>query len=260
MFLRGSAYGSAWFCDFHEMKIKVYNQKGEEVGKAELPSEIFEVPMNMDLVHQAVVAQMANMRVVHAHTKDRSEVRGGGRKPWRQKGTGRARHGSRRSPIWIGGGVTFGPTKERSFKKKINKKMKRKALFMALSSKAKDGEILLLDELKLKEPKTRKMVEILENVSEASKESKGAEKKMEAKTKKKGNEFLVVIPEKNEAVARASRNIPTTKILRADSLNVLDVLSYKYLLMPKKSIEAMKDTYMKHEVPRIPTRKTTKRN
>jgi len=125
----------------------VYNQQGEKVGQVDLPAELFGVPLNRDLVHQVVVTQMANSRQVLAHTKDRSEVRGGGAKPWRQKGTGRARHGSIRSPIWVGGGVAFGPTKERVFAKKINKKMKRQALFMVLSSKVKDKEIVLLDKI-----------------------------------------------------------------------------------------------------------------
>lgn len=229
------------------MKIKVYNQEGKEAGSVELPKEIFEVPMNMDLVHQAAVAQMANMRIVRAHTKDRGEVRGGGRKPWRQKGTGRARHGSRRSPIWVGGGVTFGPTKERNFKEKINKKMKRKALFMALSSKAKDEEIIILDELKLERPKTKEMVGILNKVSEASKGLKMSKDKVQAKTRKRMNEFLVVTPGENEALTRTNRNIPSTKTLRADSLNVLDVLSYKYLLMPKESIKVIKDIFLSRQ-------------
>jgi len=129
------------------MKVDIQNQKGEKVGTMELPKEIFEVEASPSLLHQAVVAQMSNMRTNIAHTKDRSEVRGGGRKPWRQKGTGRARHGSRRSPIWVGGGVTFGPTKYRNFTKKINIKMKQKAILAALSGKAKDSELVILDKL-----------------------------------------------------------------------------------------------------------------
>ncbi len=214
------------------MKIKVYNQEGKEVGSAELPAGIFEVKVNMDLVHQAVVTQMANARPVIAHTKGRGEVRGGGRKPWRQKGTGRARHGSIRSPIWRGGGVTFGPTSDRNFKKKINSKMKRKALFMSLSSKAKDGEIILLDELKLAGPKTKEMAKILVNLTTDNRQLTT-------------DKTLVLIPEKDEGVTRANRNIPTTKTLRADSLNVLDVLSYKYVLMPKASIKVIESTYLK---------------
>jgi large subunit ribosomal protein L4 len=173
-----------------------------------------------------VVAQLANSRQVIAHTKGRSEVRGGGRKPWRQKGTGRARHGSIRSPIWRGGGVTFGPTKERVFKKKINKKMKRKALFMVLTSKIKDDELILLDKLEIKEPKTKPMAKMMENI-----------------LKKKQKSVLVVIPKKDENIARANKNIPYTKTIWADSLNVLDLLSFKYLLMPKEAIKVIEKTY-----------------
>ena len=207
-------------------RINTYNTEGKKIGTAMLPPEIFDIEINADLIHQAVIAQLANSRQVIAHAKGRSEVRGGGRKPWRQKGTGRARHGSIRSPIWRGGGVTFGPTKERVFKKKINKKMKRKALFMVLTSKIKDDELILLDKLEIKEPKTKPMSETLE-----------------ALLKKKQKSVLVVIPKKDEKIIRANRNIPYTKTLRADSLNVLDLLSFKYLLMPKEAIKVIEKTY-----------------
>ena len=139
------------------MLVNTYNKEGKKVGKKRLPKEIFEVPINSDLVHQVVLSQIANRRQKTAKTKDRAEVRGGGRKPWRQKGTGRARAGSIRSPIWRGGGVTFGPTSERVFSKKIPKKMRRKALFMVLSAKAKEKLILVLDDLKSEKPKTKIM-------------------------------------------------------------------------------------------------------
>jgi len=145
--------------------VNLYNQEGKEIGKAELTSEIFDVKLNSNLVHQAVVAQTANKRQVLAHTKDRSEVRGGGKKPWRQKGTGRARHGSIRSPLWRGGGITFGPTNERNFSLKINKKAKRKALLMCLSDKAKNERIILVDNLELAEAKTKKFFQILLNLN-----------------------------------------------------------------------------------------------
>lgn len=143
------------------MKVPVYNQKGEKVSEALLPKEIFAIKMNSDLVHQVVLSQVANRRQITAKVKDRSEVRGGGRKPWRQKGTGRARVGSTRSPIWRGGGVTFGPTTEKVFKKRIPKKMRKKALFMVLSAKAKENLLLVLDNLKIEKPKTKSMAEIL---------------------------------------------------------------------------------------------------
>lgn len=208
------------------ISVSTYSIEGKKTGTTRLPSEIFDVEMNPDLVHQAVVTQLANSRQVIAHTKDRGEARGGGRKPWRQKGTGRARHGSIRSPIWRGGGVTFGPTKERVFKKKINKKMKRKALFMVLTSKVKDDEVILLDKLELKEPKTRLIAEILETL-----------------LKKKKKSVLVVTPKKDENIIRANRNVPYAKTLRADSLNILDLLSFKYLLLPKEAIKIIEKTY-----------------
>ncbi len=142
------------------MKVTIYNQNKEKTEEIELPKEIFDVQMNADLVHQVVVSQMANRRKVIAHTKDRGDVRGGGKKPWRQKGTGRARHGSRRSPIWKGGGVTFGPTNERVYKKEIPKKMQRKALMMVLSAKIKSNSFLILDKINLKESKTKLMAEV----------------------------------------------------------------------------------------------------
>ena len=136
------------------MKTDLYNQAGEIINQVELPDQVFGLKINSDLLYQAVMAQLGNSRQVLAHTKGRSEVRGGGKKPWRQKGTGRARHGSIRSPIWKGGGVTFGPTKERNFSKTINKKMKRKALFMALSSKVTDQQLMVFDHLSIEKPKT----------------------------------------------------------------------------------------------------------
>ncbi len=208
------------------MNVKVYNQEGKKIESVELPAEIFALSMNNDLVHQAVVSQMTNARQVLAHTKDRSEKRGGGRKPWRQKGTGRARHGSIRSPIWRGGGVTFGPSKERVFTKKINKKMKRQALFMALSSKVKDKEMILLDKIELTEAKTKEMIKVLNNL-------------------KINKTVLVVLDKTNQKIIRAANNIPKIKTIRADSLNVVDVLSYKYLLMLQGAIEIIKQTYLK---------------
>jgi len=214
------------------MNVKVYNQEGKEVGQADLPAEVFDVPMNKDLVHQAVVVQIASSRQVLAHTKDRSEARGGGAKPWRQKGTGRARHGSIRSPIWKGGGVTFGPTKERVFAKKINKKMKRKALLMVLSSKVRDKEMVLLDKLEIAEAKTKQMIEVINNLKTKLKKdlAKGA---------------LIVMSVSDQKIIRAIKNIPKIKTIRADSLNVVDVLSCRYLLMPQEAIEVIKKTYLK---------------
>lgn len=210
------------------MKIDTYNQNGEKTGQTLLPKEVFSVPLNPDLVHQVVVSQMANQRQVIAHAKDRSEVRGGGRKPWKQKGTGRARHGSIRSPLWKGGGVTFGPTKERNYKKIIPKKIKRKALFMALSSKVKDNELIIVDELKLESSKTKEFAAFLKAI-----------------LKEKKGKILVALSQENDTIIRAARNIPQVKVVLANNLNALDVLNYKYLLMPKEAINILKEKFLK---------------
>jgi len=217
------------------MEISTYNQNGEIVGTVNLPDGIFGVKMNPDLVHQVLVAQMANARQVIAHTKGRGEVRGGGRKPWRQKGTGRARHASIRSPIWKGGGVTFGPTKERNFSKKINKKMKRKALFMALSSKAKDKELLLLDNLKMSASKTKEALSVINALSE----------KMEGykKAKEKRDSVLFVIPGKDRTILQATNNLPFVEVLDARSLNVQDLLEKKYLILLKDAVPVIEKTF-----------------
>ena len=209
------------------MKVPVYNQEGKEVGEALLPKEVFDVKLNSDLVHQVAVAQSANRRIVTAHTKNRGEVSGGGRKPWRQKGTGRSRHGSIRSPIWKGGGVVFGPRKDRDYSQKINKKMRRKALFMVLSSKAKEGNLVVIEDLKIETPKTKLIAEILN------------------KLPVKGNSCLIAVPEKNENLLKASRNIEKTRMMAASDLNVLDLLNFKFLLMPKDSIKQIKSTFLK---------------
>lgn len=208
------------------LTIPVYNLEGEKSGTIKLPEKIFGLEINNDLIYQAVNIQLANRRTPLAHTKTRADVRGGGRKPWRQKGTGRARHGSIRSPIWKGGGVTFGPRKEKVFAKKINKKAKRKALFMALSSKVKDKELVVLDKLELKEPKTKLMVEILNKIF-----------------KKKPKSILITTSKKDEGIIRASRNLTYAKTISANSLNVIDLLSFKYLLLDKEGIKLIEKTY-----------------
>jgi len=209
------------------MKIAVYNQQGKEIGTTLLPKEIFDVKINPDLIHQAVVSQIANRRKVIAHTKTRGEVRGGGRKPWRQKGTGRARHGSIRSPLWRHGGVTFGPTKERVFKKRIPKKMKKSALFMVLSVKAKNNLLIILDKLKPEKAKTKEILEILKKLPNQGKSS------------------LIALPELDKNIILASRNLPEVKTLQAKDLNALDLLSFKYLIMPRNSINVIKETFLK---------------
>ncbi len=207
--------------------VDTYNVKGKKVGSTKLAPKIFDIKINSDLIYQTLVAQLANSRRHIAQTKDRSQVRGGGVKPWQQKGTGRARHGSIRSPIWKGGGVTFGPGKHINFKKKINKKMKQKAMLMVLSSKVKDQELILVDQLKVEKPKTKQMAEILENILK----------------NKKSKNVLVVIPEKNQNIIKANKNIPYTKTILANNLNILDLLSFKYLLIPESAIKIIEKTY-----------------
>ena len=209
------------------MKYVVYNQEGKEIGTAILPKEIFEVPLNSDLVHQVAVSQMANRRKIIANTKGRGEVSGGGKKPWRQKGTGRARHGSIRSPLWRGGGVVFGPRKEKIFKKEIPKKMKVKSLFMVLSAKAKNNLLILLDQLKLGKQKTKEMIQVLQKLPLKNKSS------------------LIVLPEYNKDIILSTRNIPNCQTIQAKDLNALDLLSFKYLIMPKDSIKVIKETFLK---------------
>ena len=212
------------------MEAKIYNQKAEEAGKIKLPEDIFNLPWNADLVHQVVVSSQSNKRVPVAHAKGRSEVRGGGRKPWPQKGTGRARHGSIRSPIWVGGGVTHGPTKEKKYAKKINKKMREKAFLTVLSQKLRDKEILFLDKIDLSQPKTKEAMSIISNIAGI----KGFEK-LAAKRK---NNAIIVLPKKEEKINRSFRNIAGMRILETRNLNILDLLKYKFLIVskPKESL------------------------
>lgn len=197
------------------MKTAVYNKYSEKVGEVELSDGIFARPWNANLVHQIVVALAANRRKPIAHTKDRSEVSGGGKKPWRQKGTGRSRHGSIRSPLWRGGGITFGPRNDRDFSQKINKKMARAALHTVLSKKLADGELRIIDDLTVAQPKTKELKWVLQST------------------------LLVPMPD-NKAIYRASANLPRVKTLAAQSLNVEDVLKYKNILIDQKAAEQLK--------------------
>ncbi|MDP3954192.1 MAG: 50S ribosomal protein L4 [bacterium] len=217
------------------MKTDLYNQSGEVIGDVELPDKFFGVKVNNNLVHEAVVAQMANRRQVLAHTKDRGEVRGGGIKPWRQKGTGRARHGSIRSPIWAHGGVAFGPTKNRNFSKKINKRARQAAVFMVLSSKLKSEHFMVVDQIKLNEVKTKEANNVLSVISDKFKNYK--------KSKIKKDPVLIVMAAKNPELQRTFRNLPFVDVMGVDSLNVVDLLKNKYLLMMKDSIQVMEKHY-----------------
>ena len=204
----------------------VYSTKGQKVDSVKLSAKIFDGKVNKTLIHNAVKMYLANQRIGAASTKNRSEVSGGGKKPWKQKGTGRARTGSIRSPLWKGGGVIFGPTKERNFKKKINKKVGRKALFMALSQKAKDNFIFVLDDLKLENYKTKLMVEMLK------------------KLKIKGSTLLIT-PKTDAKMVKAGRNIPKFSTIEANKLNALDLLAVKNIILPKESLKTIKETFVK---------------
>jgi len=211
------------------MEAAIYNQKGEKTGTMDLPKSLFDVKVNPDLVYQVAVTQAANRRQGAAHTKDRGEVSGGGKKPWRQKGTGRSRHGSTRSPIWRHGGVAFGPRKDKVYGGKINKKMRRKALAMILSAKAGAGALTLLDRLEISEPKTKRMIEVL-----------GAVRKINPNFEK--GKILIALPGVEKNTILAGRNIPGIETIEAAKLNVLDLLNSKCLLMAVESVEAIEKT------------------
>ncbi len=207
------------------MKIPVYNLNGEKVEETELNSYIFAIKPKPEVVHQIVVAQEKNARQPLAHTKDRSEVRGGGTKPWRQKGTGRARAGSIRSPLWQGGGVTFGPRKERNFSVKVNKKQKNLALRMVLSDKAKEKNLVVVDKLELPELKTKKLLEVLN------------------KLPVKDNKTVIALSKQDPKLVRAVKNLKKVLTLGAGSLNVVDLLKYKYLLISKAGLKEVEAVY-----------------
>jgi large subunit ribosomal protein L4 len=204
------------------MKVDVLDLKGKKVREVELPAKLFEAPVNVDLMHQAYVRQMANARLGTHETKVRSEVRGGGRKPWKQKGTGRARQGSRRAAQWVGGGRIHTPH-PRSYEQRMPKKMRQAALRSALSVKAAEASIVIVDELDLKETKTRLMVETLGNLVGTS-------------------TALVLMPVKDQnydTVMRSADNIESAKVLLASYLNVRDILNFDKVVLPLKTIDAL---------------------
>ncbi|KKS44972.1 50S ribosomal protein L4 [Candidatus Nomurabacteria bacterium RIFCSPLOWO2_02_FULL_42_17] len=234
------------------MQALIYNQEGKETGKIELPKEIFGLPNNTDLIHQVAVSMSANRRAGTAHTKFRGEVRGGGRKPWKQKGTGRARHGSSRSPIWIGGGVTHGPRVERIWKKKINRKMAAKALLTALSGKFRAGEILWLKELSVSGGKTKLMQTVLVNLARAL--------NWPRLVSSKKPQTFIVLPEKNTEILRATRNLLVAESMLVANLNVLDVLNRKYLIFvnPEKILTLLNSKLRRSNKVGVPTKTSGK--
>ena len=202
--------------------VSVYNIEGKEVGSIELNDAVFGVEVNEHLVHMAIVNQLANNRQGTQSAKTRSEVSGGGRKPWRQKGTGHARQGSTRSPQWTGGGVVFAP-KPRDYSFKMNKKEKRAALCSALSSKVAESQIIVLDEFKLDEIKTKKFVEVMNNL--------------------KASKALVVLEGENKNVVLSGRNIPTVKTAFVNTINVYDILKYNTVVATKAAVASIEEVY-----------------
>lgn len=212
------------------METKLYNSKGEVAGTFNAPESVFGLRWNADLVHQVVVAMQANKRPTVAHTKDRGEVRGGGKKPWQQKGTGRARHGSSRSPIWKGGGVTHGPRTAKVYAQKINRAMAAKALLTVLSRKYKDGEIIFVDSLEMQSPKAKDGKAVLSAFS-----------KHFAGLSKRKNAALIALPSRNAATMKSFRNFGNIAVEEVRNLNPLSVLSAKYLMLasPKDAVETL---------------------
>ena len=215
------------------MEAIVYNKSGEEAGKISLDEKIFGLRWNADLIHQVITSMQANARESIAHSITRGEVSGGGKKPWRQKGTGRARHGSTRSPIWVGGGVAHGPRNEKNFEKKINKKMKTKALFTVLSQKFRDNEVMFLDDLSFPSPKAKDAQKTVDALSSV----KGFEKI----AYKKGNRAYLALPAKDDNALKSFRNIGSVKVEDVRNTNTLDILNYKYVVIvnPAKSIKTL---------------------
>ena len=204
-------------------KVSLFNQAGEQIGEVELNDAVFGIEPNKHVITEMVLSQRASMRQGTHKVKNRSEVRGGGRKPWRQKGTGRARQGSIRSPQWVGGGVVFGPT-PRSYAYKLPKKVRRLALKSALSAKVLDNEIYVLDQLSFEKPKTKDFVTFLNNLS------------LDSDVK-----ALVVTDDMNENVYLSARNLPKVKVVDARGINVLDLVGYDKLIITKDAVEKVEE-------------------
>ncbi|MCL9971963.1 MAG: 50S ribosomal protein L4 [Candidatus Pacebacteria bacterium] len=217
------------------MKASIYNNKGKETGSMELPVGVFGAKRNSALVHQVVTAMAANARTPVAHTKGRGEVRGGGKKPYAQKGTGQARHGSIRSPIWRGGGTTHGPLKEKVYAQKINKKMRDKALATVISDKVRSSRLMLVDALPFAGPKTKDARTVLTALGSV----KGYE---EVGTRRK-NAVLFALATKDATVIKSFRNMTNVMVEEARNLNVMDVLKYRYLVIvnPEESVKKLAD-------------------
>ncbi len=230
------------------LKASIYNKNAESVGDMSLPENIFGIEVNEGLVHQAVVAQMGNERQILAHTKQRADVRGGGKKPWKQKGTGRARVGSSRSPIWIGGGVTFGPLNNRNFSKDINIKMKRSALFMVLSDKVAEGNIAILEKIESENFRTKEFNTLVANFEKAvlredAKEDVKKEDKKEGKKKKVKRSVLLINAKNEEMDKYSAKNLAGVKLINLDNINIVDLLRYKKLIITVDAINKIEQRY-----------------
>ncbi len=203
-------------------QVSVFNMDGKEVGNLDLNDAVFDVPVNEHLLHMAVVQQLANNRQGTQKAKTRSEVRGGGRKPWRQKGTGHARQGSTRSPQWTGGGMVFAPV-PRDYSFKLNKKEKRAALKSALTSKVQEGKLIVLDQFKMDEIKTKRFAEVMKNL--------------------KVEKALVVLADNDEKVVMSARNLPSVKTSGTNTINVYDILKYNTVVLTKDAVKLIEEVY-----------------
>ena len=214
------------------MENPIYNQQGKKVGTVNLPEEFFSVRWNADLVTQVANSLMSSKRKPIAHAKTRGEVRGGGKKPWKQKGTGRARHGSTRSPIWVGGGVTHGPRNDKNYDRTVTKKMKAKALYTILSRKYRDGEVLFLDKVTLSESKTREAKLALGTISTI--------KGFEGLLGKRKNSAVIALSDKNKNVERSFKNFGNLQVIEARNLDPLSLLQYKYVVIENPDVSLTK--------------------
>lgn len=212
------------------MEAPLYNAKNEPVGTIDIPKSLFGVSWNEQLVKQVLLAQLANRRRPWAHAKDRSEVRGGGKKPWRQKGTGRARHGSTRSPIWVGGGKAHGPISDRDYSQKVNKKMRQRALFSVLSKKLADGEVTFFDSLEVSSKKTKDAFALFSHILQLAKRVKKID-------------VAMLLSAENKTTTQAARNLIKIEAMRAQSLNLYDLLNHKRLFVERAAVSDLASHY-----------------
>ena len=203
-------------------QVSKFDMSGKEIGDFELTDNVFDEDINEHVVHQVITAQLAAKRRGTASTKTRSEVRGGGRKPWRQKGTGRARHGTIRSPLWVGGGITFGP-KPRSYEKKVNKKMKKLALRSILTDKVNNDQFKIIDEIDYDKPKTKQVINLMEDFD------------------LEDEKVLIILPEKNDNVYLSARNLPNVDTMVLDAMNAYQLLDNEYILAPEEAVQKIEE-------------------